>query len=236
MSNALIAVLGGTMGMIGYGSADFFAKKTIEKLGILKSVFYSQFLSIFFLLFFLFQDASIPTFTIGVIGAVIIFGFFWATGYLSLYRAFEVGKLSVVSPITSTFAVLAAVISYLFFHEPFSSLKIAAVALVTVGVVLTAINLKELRNGIQWKDLAKGVPEALAVFFIFGFFWPLWDQFVGKGAWVILTIAMRIVAVTVFFLYAQLLKKQSLSLSQLPLTSSVDSLQFHSLRRLQLEG
>ncbi len=213
MHQSIMAILGGVAGMIGYGSADFFAKKTIDRIGILKSVFYSQLISVIFLLLFLFQDPSMPVLNIQVIITLVLFGFFWAAGYLALYRAFEVGKISVVSPITSAFAALAAINSFLFFREPFSFLKLIAIVLITIGVVLTAIDLKELKKGLKLNDLVKGVPEAFFVLLIFGFFWPLWDQFTSRGGWVILTIIMRMVAVTTFFLYALLLRKESLSLS-----------------------
>ncbi|KKT67150.1 MAG: hypothetical protein UW60_C0012G0036 [Candidatus Woesebacteria bacterium GW2011_GWA2_44_33] len=164
--------------MFGYGFADFFAKKAVDRIGNLKALIYSQLFAGVLTAIYFFRDASFPDLKPSNILIIVAFGFFNTVGYLALYRAFQIGKLSVVSPISSTFVVLAAVISFLFFGEIFSQTKIIALVLVVVGIVFTSVNLRELRNGIDISDLSKGVPEALLVFLIFGFYVPFWDRFI----------------------------------------------------------
>ena len=54
MSNIVIAIVGGLLGMLGYGISDFVAKKAIDKIGNLKTLFlhttnWSSFLGYIFL-------------------------------------------------------------------------------------------------------------------------------------------------------------------------------------------
>lgn len=200
--------------MLGYGISDFFAKKTIDKIGSLKTLLYSQIIGAAFISLYLIRDSSLPSFSIPNIIYILLFGIFNAAGYLALYRAFEVGKISIVSPISSSFVILAAIVSFLFFGESFSTLKTISLGLVIVGIILTAIDLKDLRDGVDISDLSKGVPEAMVVFLVFGLYAPLWDRFIEGPGWVVWAILVKIILSFTLISYATLVRKQSLSFKQ----------------------
>jgi len=58
MSNIAVAIVGGLVGMLGYGVSDFIAKKSIDKIGNLKTLFYTQLFGVLFLLFYFIKDVS----------------------------------------------------------------------------------------------------------------------------------------------------------------------------------
>ena len=187
--------------MLGYGISDFLAKKAIDKIGNLKTLFYAQLFGVIFLLFYLIKDFSMPAFNLKSVISIFLFGVFNTVGYLALYKSFEVGKLSIVSPISSSYIILAAIISYFFFGETFSHLKIASLVLVIIGIILTATDFGGLKNGFDKKDLAKGVPEALLVFIIFGIYAPFWDKFLEGSGWIVWVILVRLVLAFILFVY-----------------------------------
>src|SRR6185503_16139391 len=89
-------------------------------------------------------------------------------GLAFVYRAFEIGNLAIVSPISSAFAVVTAALSLLSGERP-PALVLAGSALLIVGVTLAT--RAEASPGPSAPPL-RGVPEALASAVAFGvMFW-----------------------------------------------------------------
>lgn len=210
MNGITIAILAGLMGMIGFGISDFVAKKTIDKIGNIKTLFYAQLFGAIILLFYLIKDPSFPIFNLKNVLSIVIFGFFNTLGYLSLYRAFEKGKLSVVSPISSSSTILTAVVSFFFLGEKFSQFKIVTLIIIILGIILTAIDLKSFRRDIKSKNLSKGVPDALMVLLIFGVYVPFWAKFIAEPGWAIWVILVRVILCLFLLTYQLLLLKSDL--------------------------
>ena len=139
MSPITVAITSGVISMIGWGLADIFAKKGIDKVGYHKALIYIQATGLALALpFLIFQSGGIDL-SIRNLLILLIFAILDVGGYLLLYKAYEIGKVSVLNPITSTWAVLAAIVSFLFFGESFTSQKVIAFILVMVGIVFTSI-------------------------------------------------------------------------------------------------
>lgn len=91
-------------------------------------------------------------------------------GLLLTYRAFEIGTLSLVSPIASGFAVVTALISLANGERP-PALALAGTALLIAGVVCATYT----HNASEKRTLA-GVPEALGSALAFGVMFWLFDR------------------------------------------------------------
>jgi drug/metabolite transporter (DMT)-like permease len=195
MTPITIAVLGGLGSAFGYGVADIFAKKGIDRLGHYKSLVYVYAFSFIFSFPLLLIDHTIPALNLKSLLILASFALADFIAYTALYKSYAIGKVSVLNPITSTYAVLSAVISGVFFGEIFNIQKTFSLILVMVGIVFASVDFKELRDGFQSKDLAKGVPLASLVFLIYGIYVPLWDRFIEGQGWVILSLIGR------FFLF-----------------------------------
>lgn len=211
MNNILIALIGGLLAMFGYGISDFLAKKTIDKIGSFRTVLYVQIIGVFFLIFYIYYDRSLPLFTISNIGLILLFGALEAIVYLALYRSFELGKISIVSPIASSYVIVASVVSFFLFNEQFSQFKIGSLVLMILGILVVAYN-KSFFADLKTNNWAKGVPEALIVLFINGLYVPFWDQFLVGSGWIVWVILRRIIMVLAFCLYGLLIKKQKLQI------------------------
>src|SRR3972149_1429233 len=164
MSPTLIAVVCGLISMFCWGMADFFVKKGVDQIGYRKTLVFVYLFSITISLPLLKYETYFPTITPSLFLTLAIFGIFDFIAYICLYKAYEIGKVSIVNPITSTYAVLSAIISFLFFGETFTTGKTIAFILVMIGIVFAAVDFKDIKNGFQKKDIAKGVPLAVLVF------------------------------------------------------------------------
>ncbi len=202
MNNIQIALLGGMMGMFGYGICDFLAKRTIDRIGALQTLLYAQIIGAGFVSFYLVKEPSLPVFSTFRIVCVLLFGFFSAIGYLALFKALELGKLSIVSPIVSSFAMISAVVSFLFFGEAFSQLKTLALSLVLSGIALTSFDIRDLRGRSPAAGLSKGVPQAIVSAVVFGLFFPFWDRFVEGEGWAVWIMLDRVIVAAFLIVYS----------------------------------
>lgn len=190
----LIAILGGLGAMLGWGISDFFAKKSVDKVGYLVSLFWMQTFGLLPLLIYLLFKFDLSNFSFNQIPTVILLGLIDIIGYLMFYKALEKGKVSIVSPITASYSAFSVLISALAFHELITGKMFLILGIVIVGILLTSVDLQELRNeGFNKNDL-KGIPEALIGVALFSIWFPLWDNFVSGGNWLILLILLRLVS------------------------------------------
>lgn len=200
----VIASLGGLGAMLGWGIADFFAKKTVDRIGDVKTLFWAQTIGILPLLTYFLLNYSTPHITVSVLSLLILYGIIDAFGYLFFYKALEKGQVSVVSPILATFAAFAVLISAFLFKEQILPIRWLALGVVFTGILLTSVDLKGLRDGsLDKKDLAKGLPETFVGIALFAIWFPLWDNFVSKGDWAFLVTALRVVISLTVLLFAK---------------------------------
>jgi len=192
MDPLTIAIIGGTAFAFGYGSSDFCAKKTLNRISDLNTLFYMQIVGIFLLPLYFFIDPTLPEIKLSSIAMAAVFAIMYASANLFLFKAFSTGKVSLVSPIASSYVVGVAIVSFLAFGESLSGAKAMFIALVVIGVVLTSFDLKQLRNGFQIGDLGSGLKYLIPNFLILSFMYPLLDQFLDVDGWVFWLIIMRI--------------------------------------------
>lgn len=206
MNNLTIAIVGGLVATFGFGLSDFFAKKTIDKIGSVKTLLYTQLVGSFFLITYFLIDSSVPEFSPINVLYLFFFAIFNMVGYLALYQAFEKGKVSVVCPISASYPLLAAIVSFLFFGETFGWLKVMALFLVIVGIILASIDLGDIKKKAGLGALSKGVPEAMVVFVIFGIYNPFWDRFLSTGGWIFWVILIRIILFVLLVIFIKFKK------------------------------
>jgi uncharacterized membrane protein len=212
-----IAIIGGLIGMLGFGISDFLAKKAIDKIGDLKTLFYAQIIGAIFILPILLRDGSLPPLTSTNILYIFLFGLANLISYILLYRAFSLGKISVISPISSSYAVLTAVTSFLFFGEAMSGTKIFFLLLVLAGVFLTSVDFRKLRDGVSAGDFSKGIPEILVFFVIVGLYIPFWNRFLNTEGWIFWVFMVRIILSSLLLIYMLFIKKVGIGVRGKPL-------------------
>lgn len=153
----------------GYGTADFVAKRTTDKVGFVETLWYLEMIGVPILVvlaLLLEHVTSLPLDPLlllaGLAGVNVVASFF-------LYRAFEFGTLSVVSPVASGYPALIVVLAVLVLHEELSAVDLVGISLTLVGVVLiTRVTIGEVTRA---KDHRLGVISAIVAFFGYGVFY-----------------------------------------------------------------
>jgi drug/metabolite transporter (DMT)-like permease len=136
-----MGILLGLLTALSWGSSDFLARFSARKIGSVRTTLWMQFAGLVMLTAtlrwvggwgHLFDGSGwIPwAWGIGV-------GCLNAFSTLCLYRSFEVGKMSVVAPISASYPALTMAISF-FTGERLTALRLVGIALILIGVIAVA--------------------------------------------------------------------------------------------------
>lgn len=154
----------------GYGTGDFLARGATHRVGHLTVLFYFQIPSLAVLLplaLILEGPAwhwSLAWPLLAILGVVNL------VGSLFLYRAFEYGVLSVVSPLISSYPAATAALAVAFLGDRPGPVAVAGIVAALAGIVL--ISRAPARPGAAVaRDPRKGFSSALVSFAAYGAFY-----------------------------------------------------------------
>lgn len=135
---AYTAIMSG-LGSAGcFGVGDFFATRLSRAHGWLRTFFWLQVLSFPILALVGLVEHGVPQVGWSMAGTLVGLGLLNAVGALGLYRAFEVGTLSVVSPVASTFGAVTVALA-IAFGDPPPLTVLPALGLVVAGVAAASV-------------------------------------------------------------------------------------------------
>jgi drug/metabolite transporter (DMT)-like permease len=136
-----MGILLGLLTALSWGSSDFLARFSSRKIGSIRTTLWMQFTGLVMLTAtlrwvggwgHLFDGSGWQPWAWGVgVGCLNAFS------TLSLYRSFEIGKMSVVAPISASYPALTMAISF-FTGERLTALRLAGIVLILAGVVAVA--------------------------------------------------------------------------------------------------
>jgi drug/metabolite transporter (DMT)-like permease len=180
-----VEVLFGLLAALGWGVGDFLISRVSRTMGTLQSFLVMQGCGLLAILAIITIGgdwrqirAEIWLLALGV-------NVFNLAGTLFLFRAFTIGSLAVVSPITASFAMVSAALAYL------SGERAGTLALIGALLVIGGVLFVSHSPGANVESL-RGVPESIGAALCLGiFFWglgyvapqlgPAWPVLVGRA-------------------------------------------------------
>ncbi len=176
-----MGIVWGFVAALGWGTADFLARDVSERLTPYRALLYAHLISFAALLFLLWRDPP-PTVSLPILALGGLLGCTNTLGSLLLYQALSVGRMAIVSPISSSFAAVTLLLS-LVTGDTISIWKIGGLALTVIGVVLASMPADSGEGSVDVRAL-RGVPEALGAAVVFGVtFWGLKYVVPTVGPW-----------------------------------------------------
>lgn len=216
MENHLfLAIFAGLVGMIGWGLSDFFAKKTIDKVGDVVSLAWGHMFGVISLCVFIVHQYArydySPLETLSVDFSILIlvmFGIGQAVIYLLLYRGFGKGPVGVLSPVFASFSGITALVSFLVFGEIIGGGALWALAAIFFGILLMNIDVKSFSMQRVSFNFTKvpGLAEVLVAMIMASFWTLFWDKFIGGKDWLAYSFLMYLF-MTVAILTVCLIRK-----------------------------
>jgi len=174
-----MGILLGLLTALTWGGADFIARFATHRIGALRSMLYMQLTGFLLLSSILQAFGSWGHLADGSGWQPWAWGFlagsFNAVSGLALYRAFEIGKMSVVAPLSASYPALTLLLSWMT-GERLSAVRIAGIFCTLVGVVVVAGGEKTPDENDAEAVRRSGRGIGLAMFSAVGFavlFWLL---------------------------------------------------------------
>ena len=151
---------------IGWGLADLFAAFSGRRIGSWATVVLAQFAaSVLMTIVLLAVRPSWNGFS-DVLPVLAVNTIFIVVAYLTLYRALEIGRIAVISPVLASYAVIPVLLAVVLLDESLSGVQITGIAITILGAILTSTDLRALREGTH--TMPKGLPWAFASVVLFG--------------------------------------------------------------------
>ncbi|MBN2454017.1 DMT family transporter [Candidatus Woesearchaeota archaeon] len=159
-------ILLGLLAMAGWGFADFFAKLLVPKIGVRRTVFWELSILSFIVLPFLLYS-GVPEVTPGSLLIFLIVLITQLSGLLLFYKGLDVGKVSIVSPISSAYPLIAVFAGIFLLGEALSTLHSVGIILIILGTVLVSAKISELVK-LKKSSLSAGASYGLLAMFSWG--------------------------------------------------------------------
>lgn len=210
MSDTLIiAVVAGLAGMLGWGFADFFAKKTIDLVGDIATLAWAHIYGMFMLAALLLarivsegQLTGLPT-EPKEIGALAFFGALQAAVYFFVYRGFGKGKLALLNPVFSSYSGLVVLMSVFIFGEIIGGWQLACLAVLFVGIISISLDTESLALRKLKLSRIPGMNDILVASILAAFWTVLWGYFVSGKDWLVYAAIMYVfMSITILLICA----------------------------------
>lgn len=189
------AVFAGLGGMLGWGLADFFAKKTINDLGDVATLAWAHVVGTGILFGVILYKAvnSQPIqllMDVKTLIFLLFFGILQAAVYLFVYSGFRKGQVALLSPIFASFSGFTAIISIIVFGEIINIYLFIGLAILFLGILFINLDLQALQSKQINFVRIPGIPEVI-IATILAVIWTLfWDQFINGKDWLVCTFVM----------------------------------------------
>lgn len=197
-SEILIAIAAGLAGMLGWGFADFFAKKTIDKVGDLVTLAWAHIYGVVLVVSLVYarsvadkQPIHLPV-KLSEIGLLAVFGALQALVYYYAYKAFGKGKLAILNPVFSSYSGIVVLLSVFVFKEVLATAQVYSLLVVFLGIVI--MNLDQDSFKLKKLRLAKlaGMKEILIAVGLAALWTVLWGNFVSGKDWLVYAAIMYV--------------------------------------------
>jgi drug/metabolite transporter (DMT)-like permease len=176
-----------------WGVADFFAAFVTRRIGAIRAQLLIQSISLLAVAAFLTARGTLLSVSLDVWVMALGLGVAQCVGVLLLYRAFEIGTLSIVAPISSSFVVFTALFAWLGGERP-TTLVLSGALMLFAGVVL--VTQAPAKTADQTTASRAGIGEALAAaVFISLVFWQF-DKLSQQSSLLWPLLPLRICTVT----------------------------------------
>ena len=199
-------LLCGVIAMACWGIGDFVVARTVRRTGAFNVLAWSQVIGLvpYVPALFFLNSFQMPTW--GAVGTVLVSGIVVTLAYLSLYKGLQVGKVSIITPISACWAIVTVVLSAFLFRESLSTIQIVAVTLAIMGGVAASFKWGDLRR-LSFKTGVVGIQYAFFAMIGLGLYYVLLDVLVSEIGWFLPVLLVRLVVVSLLFTYSVTTKR-----------------------------
>ncbi|MGA3060057.1 MAG: DMT family transporter [Candidatus Bathyarchaeia archaeon] len=193
-----LGILLAIIAMMSWGVADFLAKIAIDKIGYRTSLVIDQTVNLVPVVIFAILFFRMPSLSIDLTGIIVLVGISGIFGYIFLFRGFQKGDVSVVSPITASWSVVTILLVFFLLGETLMPIQIAGIITVFIGVFFASTNFAELKNSVK-QGKSAGVLDAIIAMISWGISYALLRPIVAAVGPIMALLFLKLIATATLF-------------------------------------
>jgi drug/metabolite transporter (DMT)-like permease len=201
-------VLLGLIAMLGWGIADFLAARALKTTAALRLLFWTQSIGLLFFLCIMLVLKQVPALSWTLIIITLFCALASAAGYMGYYKGLEVGKVSIICPLSASWAIVTVLITVICFGESLTMIQGFAVLLVIAGGVLASFRLHDLLK-LKLKRAAKGVGWGVLAMVAWGLQFAVFGYLVKELGWFLPLALLKLAFVAYMFAYIGIRKQKA---------------------------
>lgn len=174
MNLEIRAIIFSLVTLLGWGLETAVSKKYARFISSSKILVYRDFLTALIVFIFLTFFIKSAKFDLGYVLFGIFISFLGYMGYYFLLKALKTGNLGIVSPISSSRMLVAAIMGTFFLNDFLSFKQIVFVFIIFIGVILSSVNFSNISKS-EIFSLKSGVPFAILNAMLWGVAFPLYS-------------------------------------------------------------
>ena len=157
-----ISIIVGLFAMFSWGIADFMQSVVIRRVGEYKSIVIGNALGFLTLIPFLFNENSFKILWSNLI-ILLLAGITQVIAIVNFYKSMKIGEIAIVTPISASYPIVTVSLMLLL-GSKLSFLSIIAIFILIIGIILTSIDIRKIKNLYK----TKGVKESLVALLLWG--------------------------------------------------------------------
>lgn len=197
--NISYGIIFGVIAMMSWGASDFFVTKSARGCEPFRAFLWSQITALIMLSIIFFIFFKTPKFSFAVAGLILLSGLLTSVANMAFYKSLKVGKVSIVMPVASCWAVVTVLISLIFLSQSLTQNRAIGVVLAIAGAVFVSFSWKELK---KLKNHAVGVNYAVIAALAYGVDFVLIDIMANKIGWFFPMLFVGLVTACFLSIYA----------------------------------
>lgn len=164
--NTSLGIIFGLISMLGFGLGNAISQIPVRKIGNKKTIFYkNMFMSIVLIIILFFtRNANFSLIYILIAVGIGVLGYITI---LTFYQSLKIGKVGIVSPITSSSIIFTIIFSIIFFKESLTNIQFFSLFLIILGLITISIDFRDFKKSSLF-DMSSGIIFALVTAFLWG--------------------------------------------------------------------
>jgi drug/metabolite transporter (DMT)-like permease len=206
MTGATVAISLGTIAAFCYGTGDFFGARSSKHIGPVTAAFCVHVIGVVLISLWYFTFVhTIPKVSSDALGSILIGAILVAIGAVLLYKAFEVGPVSLASTLGAAYPLVTAAIGIALFNAKLSGGQLIGVLLLVSGIMAASGLINTKRGDYKF---GKGPILGLLTSLAWGTGFPFLDHAVSITSWQTVIFLQVLISLPVIGIFLWLAAKR----------------------------
>jgi uncharacterized membrane protein len=196
--------------MFSWGSGDFVTAGLSRSIGSLRALLWVTIVCDLSIVLYAAATGAYHAVSLSAIPYAVAGGLCHTVGSMSYYKGLKVGRVSLVTPISSGWSLILVLAAILLYGEALTALQGTGIALVIIGSVLVSANLRAPQGSSKFTLSDPGIAYGFLAMLGWGIGFLFLNEAVKEIGWVIPNVVLAL-SMTAFVLLYSALSRQSVA-------------------------